>query len=66
MKQITQKHCQACGSTAEENVGTQATWNNSGYSMCCNERIVRPEYDPVRRTTSRCRTYDQGGDCYHA
>jgi hypothetical protein len=51
MKQIDALHCQACGSTAAEDVGYEARRRNDGYTACCNERAVGPGCDPR--------------DCYH-
>jgi len=34
---IRRRHCEACGSTSEEDVGMAAMRAGDGYTACCNE-----------------------------
>lgn len=62
MRQIDELHCQACGSTDEEDVGYRARRDRDGYTACCNERAVGGGRDVMDRPDN-CN--DEQGDCYH-
>lgn len=59
MTNITRPHCQACGSTAPEDI--RDLRDTEGYTRCCNERVVDPSPDLFGRTT----TCGQRRDCCH-